>query len=101
MKIVGKTSDGQLVVGDLYYWYQTEGTSFDMVLGVCKEKNYLPDWWNLFLDATRNGMKKDNFLSQLEDAIVDVYGRQRSDQIMETLNKMIEYCENKYKEKNV
>lgn len=72
----GKTENGKLMVSNLFKLYDTEGLPFHIIFQLCEDRNYMPNWINLYEDAMKQGWKPKTFFSKIKEAIVDVYGEE-------------------------
>lgn len=87
MKTVGRTSDGKIVVTEVFKFYETEGLPLDVILETLRVRDMVPDWLAFVFEATRAGMKFERILSMLDAAISDSYGSELRDVVISRLNK--------------
>lgn len=85
MKTVGRTSDGKLVVTEVFKFYETEGLPLDVILETLRDQNMMPDWMDFMLEAVRAKMKIPRILAMLDAAITDSYGSELRDVVISRL----------------
>ena len=81
----GTTTDGKTVVRGVFRLYETEGLHLDVIFDALKERNAIPDWGHFVQEAEVGGMKLDRILSKLDAAIVDSYGTEMRDRVLNRL----------------
>ncbi len=86
MKIVGKTTDGKLVVSGLFKIVDTEGLPLDYVLRFLDKHNMVLGWLEFFLEARQHGWPVKTILSKSIGAVHDAYGK--SEQTTELENRI-------------
>jgi hypothetical protein len=94
LKQVVITTDGKRVFTGLYKFYETIGLPLDVLLSCFHAQNIAPDWMDFYKSARQAGMGHDRIISKLEEAISDSFGRECSDQVIFTLDKIFKSKEN-------
>jgi hypothetical protein len=84
----GTTTDGTVVVDDVYGIYSTFGLPLDVLLTVLQTKNLMPCWISLYHDAYEAGMKHTRIVEWLRPALADVYGAKFRDNVIGVLDKL-------------
>jgi alanyl-tRNA synthetase len=84
--VVGKTTDGKLVVDGIWKCFETFGLPFDVLFEVCLRKGWVPDWTVLRDQMVRSGMDKERVLSKLNEAISDTFGKAFCDEVVRRLS---------------
>lgn len=90
IEVVGKTSDGTLVVSGVYKFYETNGMPLDVLFETLRNRGMIPDWGAFVLEAVEARMKPERAISMLDSAIVDSFGAVVRDVVMVRLRRMIE-----------
>lgn len=88
LKQTGQTPEDKPVYSGVYRFFETNGLPLDVLLGLFKEKDWLPDWVDFYLTARKAGMDHDRILSKLEEAISDSFGKDLSDHVIFTLGNL-------------
>jgi hypothetical protein len=88
IELVGKTTEGQLVVKNVYKVYETAGVPLDVRLETLKAHNCIPSWPIFVIEAVEAGMKVERILSMLDAAISDSYGPEMRDVVLGRLRVM-------------
>lgn len=73
LKIVGKTSDGKNVVAGIFPVVNSEGLALDIILEICKEKNFVIDWIDFIQDSIQTGWNINNTISKIKAALEMIY----------------------------
>ena len=89
IKIVGKTEDNKVVVAGLFKLYDTSGLPLPIIFDLCQEKNWIPSFLDFYLEATKAGWKEKTILLRLEEALIDIYGIEFSENVLKRLKKLI------------
>ena len=71
LSLLGKTTKGILVVGNLFAQYDTRGIPLDIVLEGCKEAGVIPCWISYWQDAEEAGWKRNKIWATIEYALRD------------------------------
>lgn len=82
---MGRTTDGRLVVGGVYRFYETEGLPLDVLLEHLQDHQMIPDWQAFVREAILAGMRFDRVVSWLDAAIVDSFGVETRNQVIPRL----------------
>ena len=82
IQVVGKTTEGQLVLSGLYKYFETTGLPLSIIFEYIKNKNMVPSWNHLYKEMVRAGMNRDRIISRLSLDIFDVYGKEYRDIIL-------------------
>ena len=93
LKQTGLTTDGKSVYSGTYRMCETVGLPLDVLFSCLKEKNALPDWIDFYQTAQQAGMEHDRIISKLEEAISDSFGKDFSDRVIFTLDKIFNFKE--------
>ena len=88
LRITGKTETGTLVISGVFRFFETTGIPLDSLFDCFKQRNMIPDWISFYLEAVEAGMKRDRILSKLEPAIIDSYGPEFANKIIDILSIM-------------
>jgi len=82
----GITTEDKKVVAGIYSFYETYGLPLNIVLMCFQTKDWVPDWIDLYLSATKAGMKHTRILSMLEEAISDSFGKEWTTEVISRLD---------------
>ncbi len=74
MKIVGQSTDGRSVVGELFIAHDTRGVPLSVSLTLLHASDYVPDLYGFYCDAVIAGWSPKSTVSRIREAVVDVYG---------------------------
>ena len=88
--VVGKTTDGKLVVDGVWKCFETYGLPFDVLFEVCLRKGWVPDWTVLHNQMLKSGMDKGRVLSKLGEAISDTFGKAFCDEVTRRLRALVD-----------
>jgi len=80
--LTGYTTDGKSVYGGVYKFYETHGIPLDIIFNIFIERDWIPDWIDIYKSASYGGMKHDRIISKLEEAISDSYGKEYCDAVI-------------------
>ena len=84
--VVGKTTDGKLVVNGVWKCFETYGLPFDVLFEVFLRKGWVPDWMVLLDQMVKSGIDKGRALSKLSEAISDTFGKAFCDEVVRQLS---------------
>jgi alanyl-tRNA synthetase len=82
------TSDGKMVVDGIWKIFETHGLPLDIILTLCLNKGWVPDWIALYKQMKQSGMKHGRILSKLEEAISDSFGKEFSEVVISRLDQI-------------
>lgn len=74
LKVIGKTTDGKLVLSEVYKYYASVGLPLDSLFEGLRQRNAIPSWIHFYNDARQAGIKHSRILSMLDEPLTDVYG---------------------------
>src|SRR5579872_5039168 len=80
--INGITFNKKPVIGNVFKVIDGVGIHINDLLYALKEKEAVIDWYEFIDDCFEHNWNPDRLLTRLEDALVDVYGREETDNIM-------------------
>jgi len=80
--VVGRTTDGRLVVDGIWKCFETFGLPFDVIFEVCLRKGWIPAWTLLCDQMVKSGMDRGRVLSKLSEAISDTFGKDFCDEVI-------------------
>lgn len=83
--IVGKTVDNKLVVGGVFYLYDSLGLPLCNILDMLNGKGWVPAWDIFLQDALDSGWKLDTILRRVKEGLVDIYDKQKTTRIMDNI----------------
>lgn len=86
IRVVGKTTDEKTVVAGLFAAFDTNGFPFYASFQICKEGNMMVDWLELYSQAMTAKWKYETLRLRLEYSIVDTWGQEFCDVILERLD---------------
>jgi hypothetical protein len=95
LTISGKTDDGKDVFSDIFWFTETFGLSLYDILIYFEDKNAIVDWIDFYESALNSGMKSDKIITRIKYDTFDVFGKEKSEQIITILNL---YIKRKYDE---
>lgn len=87
---VGVTSDGKQVYAGVFSFYETHGIPLDIIFNCAIDQNWIPCWISLYKEAFSSGMKHERIISKLNEAILDSYGIEYRDLVINNLNRIFE-----------
>jgi len=73
--VVGKTTEGQLVISGILRFEETYGLPLEDILEHLKERNIVPSWLHIMNEAKLQGVNQEKFLTKLEACAVSVFGK--------------------------
>jgi len=85
-KVTGITAEGKYVLAGCYEFHQTEGLPLEILFNYLKERNYIPDWIDIYRSARSNGMSHERILAKLEPEIDDSFGPEWTKEVFKNLN---------------
>jgi hypothetical protein len=85
LTVVGETTDGKIVLANVYRFFETHGMPLDILLGMLLTKNAIPCWVSFYKEALAAGMKHERVLSKLDEALSDVFDPSFRDVVVERL----------------
>jgi hypothetical protein len=85
MKIVGKTTEGQLVVSGIAELYFRDGIPLSVIFDQLIASNIQPSFPHLYAELEANGMKRERILHLLSEHLVDPYGKEYRDIVISGL----------------
>lgn len=88
VKIIGKTTDGKLVVKGIFKLFDTTGMPLFMVFESCEQNNWLPSWIDFYNEAVEAGWTHKTIVNRLSESLSDTYGKEYSDVVIDRLNKI-------------
>lgn len=86
MKLVGKTSDGKMVVSGVAALYFQDGLPLSVVFDLLTDKGCVPSWIHLYNEMKQNGMKDERIRHLLNEHIFESYGKEYRDEVMRRLD---------------
>lgn len=89
MKIVGKTTEGHLVIGGIFRLVDTNGLPFGVVIDKIYERNWRVSWLDFLSEAFDSGWNEKTVFSKCREGIQDSLKMSKSDKA-----KIIEVIEN-------
>jgi hypothetical protein len=84
----GITEDNKPIYAGVYKFYETHGLPLDIILSCFKDKDWVPDWIDLYLAALAAGMDHNRILSKLESDISDSFGKEWADHVIFRLEEL-------------
>lgn len=75
LKVVGHNNDGVEIVSGVFKLYDTCGMPLDLIFDYLKDNNMMPSWIHFYEDAVNGGWKDKTINLRLNEAILDVYGK--------------------------
>ncbi len=85
-RIMGKTTDGKVVVGGIYEFTSTYGYPLVELLYDMQDKDLVVDWIDFYKHSLDSGMKSERILSRMKEAIIEVYGAKYCDAVMNRMD---------------
>lgn len=82
MNIVGSTSDGKYVIDGVLSLRGTYGLHLTDVLTLLDSRRLIPSWMHFYRDAIAEGWNHRTIVTQLDEALVDVYGPEARDRVL-------------------
>ena len=73
MKVIGKSTDGQLIVSGVFKLFDTCGLPLEDVFQQCAKKNYLPSWTHFYEEAIKAGWKHKTIITKLKSSMIEAY----------------------------
>jgi hypothetical protein len=89
-RIMGKTTDGKVVVGGIYEFTSTYGYPLVELLYDMQGENLVVDWLDFYKSALEFGMKSDRILGRMREAILEVYGDKHCKAVMDRMTLYLE-----------
>lgn len=88
MKLEWKDSTDMWIVSDTFKYVDTHGLPLPVLMDVCLKENLLISPLQFILEATNHGWKLSTTLSRLDEAYVDVFGKEYRDKVFSILNQL-------------
>lgn len=85
MKIIGKTTDGKIVVADIAKLYFEQGLPLVFIFDELQNNNSIPSWPHLYDEMKANGMTHERIIHILNEQIFESYGKEFRDKIIKRL----------------
>lgn len=84
-EISGKTKDGKIVVKNVFKLYETRGVPLDVIVKFLDSKNMLIDWIDFYEKSLKCNWKIKSTISKIEVTLLDVMGKEHSDEVITRL----------------
>ena len=88
LKVIGKTSNGKLVLQGCFVFVSTKGLPLDILFLTLQNRKYVIDWIDFCDAAISDGWNIATLFSKLNVALFDVYGLKYRDNVIATLKKL-------------
>lgn len=87
-RITGISKDGKIkTITGMFQMYDTYGLPFEISFMGCKKKDQIPDWVDMYIQAVKiSGWGYKRLRSRLSMAILDVWGKDARDKVLDTLD---------------
>lgn len=82
MQVVGKTSDGKLVVRGIGKMYFETGLPLSIIFDRLKDNNLQPSFLHLYDELMGNGMKHDRIVHLFSEHVFETYGKDYRDEVI-------------------
>ncbi len=89
-RIMGKTTDGKVVVGGIYEFTSTYGYPLVELLYDMQDKDLVVEWIDYYKCSLASGMKSDRILGRMREAILEVYGDKHCKAVMDRMTLYLE-----------
>jgi alanyl-tRNA synthetase len=89
-KVVGNTTDGQLVIGDVFYLYNTYGIPLEIILEEMKKRNLVCDWDDFTNKAIGLGINKRKLKFLIQNSVEEVFGQTYCNEFMKIWRNLYE-----------
>ena len=86
LKIVGKTSSGDVVVSNLFKFFDTYGLPLEDVFLLCKKSDLTPSWLHFYQEAVNGGWTHETIINRLSTSIFDAHGKEYCDIVIGRLD---------------
>lgn len=90
LKISGKTTDGKRVLKGAFIFMSTLGIPLETIFIKLDSDNMIIDWIDFCKSALNDGWNVNTLWNKLEIALVDTYGRDKKNIILNRLKKLYE-----------
>jgi len=84
LKVVGKTSDGKIMVAGMFEFIDSFGFPTEMFCLECKDRDFVPDWFNFYSKACRAGWPYKRIVAHIREG-ASVWGKDFADCIAERI----------------
>lgn len=64
-RVVGKTTDGKLVIGNLFFIVESRGVLLEDAINRFYSSNYVIDWLNFYEDGVKKGWNDKTILNKI------------------------------------
>jgi len=88
VKVIGKTTDGTLVVQGVFKFFESEGIPLHVIFELCKENNWVPSWLHIYKDGKQSGWTHKTILDRLREGMQDVYETDFINTVIKRLDKL-------------
>jgi hypothetical protein len=82
LSVSGKTTDGKTVLSGCMAFTHQIGIPLDLVIDYLNSQDIVIDWVDYYKSCIDGGEKKRTILSKIENAVLDVFGKEYKDNIM-------------------
>lgn len=89
MREVGKTTDGRLVVAEVYRFRETHGLPLEFIAEALLSQGIVVSWKHYLLEAIDAGMKPSRILAEISSVLSDIYKLSESETL---LNGLVTSC---------
>lgn len=86
--IVGKTTDGRIVVKGVAKFYFQDGLPLQFIFDRCNENKMVVSWNHLYLELKENGMKHERIIHLLHEQMFEAFSNEYRSVVLERLNKL-------------
>ena len=97
MKITGKTKHENIVVSEIFSFYDSLGLPLEDIILILKERNIVIDWISLYEDAISNGWLIPTFFEKITPILEDLFDKEYKNVVISSL---IYYVRMKQKEED-
>ena len=89
VSVVGKTPNGNVVLGGIYRFMETYGVPLDIICEFLKDQNpeMIVSWFHVLNEAMVAGTNMERFKERLKTDIIFVYGNEYWEEIANIINK--------------
>ena len=93
-KVSGETVDGKIVVKDIFKLFESRGIPLDVIVGYLDSQNMVVDWIDFYERSLDCNWKIKSTVSKIERVLLDIKGKEYSDEVILRLKYYIGEKEN-------
>ena len=90
INIVGKTTDGKIVLKNAFVYMSTVGLPMDILLIELDKRNFIIDWIDFCKCALLDGWKRKTIYNKIKTGSEEAYTKEYSDELLSRINTILD-----------